>query len=254
MRSAWPILLLACVALGQPAGRGSIAGEVTEAAGGAPVRKAIVTLTWQGAPKSWATGRTDDSGSFRFEGLPPGKYDLRASKTGLGSAVHGARSVLETGEFISLGAGESRENLILRFIHSGSVGGRVSDADGDPVAGMLVTLLHLTRNLGHPVLAPAARMAKRINCSAPCVRLMWAKHQSMRLSSCGVASISGRPLWKVRLQTHFSSRASTFCSPPSTRQFLRTQPRVRLALMGRSFSNPRFPGRCVYWSLRRPPS
>ena len=48
---------------------GTISGTVIEPTGD-PIRKAIVTLTWQGTPRSWATQRTDSSGRFKFEELP----------------------------------------------------------------------------------------------------------------------------------------------------------------------------------------
>src|SRR5580658_1850900 len=111
------LLWLVCVNLfAQPAGRGAISGTVVEASSGDPVRKAVVTVTWHGTPRSWATTRTDGSGRFRFDGLPAGVYDLRANKAGAGVAIYGANSSRETGENITLANGETREGLKLRFI------------------------------------------------------------------------------------------------------------------------------------------
>jgi hypothetical protein len=140
------------VALSQPNGAGVISGSVIDSRSGDPVGRAVVTVTWQGTPRSWATTRTDSSGKFVFEGLPAGKYDLRANKPGLGTAVYGANSVRELGDVITLAAGESRGDLKLRFIHSASVSGRVLDRDGDPVQNVEVTLLRPSRNLGERVL------------------------------------------------------------------------------------------------------
>src|SRR5580658_1762080 len=93
------LLWLVCVNLfAQPAGRGAISGTVVEASSGDPVRKAVVTVTWHGTPRSWATMRTDGSGRFNFEGLPAGNYDLRALKQGLGTAIYGADSIRELGD------------------------------------------------------------------------------------------------------------------------------------------------------------
>jgi hypothetical protein len=144
--------VLAAAVMAQPAGRGIVSGTVVEAASGDPVRKAVVTLTWQGSPKSWATTRTDGSGKFRFEGLPAGKFELRAVKTGVGTAVYGGNGARELGEFVALGDGEAREGLTLRFIHSGSISGRVLDADGDPVLGAQVGLMRPGRNMGERTL------------------------------------------------------------------------------------------------------
>ena len=147
------LMALAGMALvAQPAGRGVISGAVMDASSGDPVRKAVVTLTWQGTPRSWATTRTDESGRFQFEGLPPGKYDLRATKAGDGTAIYGAESVRELGDFISLGDGETLAGLKLRVVHSASISGRVFDPEGDPVPGANVTLLRPGRNMGVRIL------------------------------------------------------------------------------------------------------
>jgi len=68
------------VAVCQPVGKSMISGSVVEGENNDPIRKAVVTLTLQGTPRRWATARTDSSGRFQFEGLPAGKYDLRAAK------------------------------------------------------------------------------------------------------------------------------------------------------------------------------
>jgi len=142
------------VAFAQTPDRGVISGGVVEASNNEPVRKAIVTLTWQGTPRSWATSRTDSSGQFKFEGLPPGKYDLRATKPGEGTAIYGATSVRELGELITLKDGETRAGLKVRFLHSATISGRALDPHGDPAIAVSVTLLKADRYLGERVLLP----------------------------------------------------------------------------------------------------
>ncbi|HTB10677.1 MAG TPA: carboxypeptidase regulatory-like domain-containing protein [Bryobacteraceae bacterium] len=142
------LLCVTCVNLfAQPAGRGVISGTVVEAASGDAVRKAVVTVSWHGTPRSWATTRTDGSGRFSFEELPAGKYDLRATKTGLGTATYGANSIRELGDVITLGEGETHGDIKLRFLRSATISGTVVDPDGDPVAAVNVTLLRASRNL-----------------------------------------------------------------------------------------------------------
>jgi hypothetical protein len=150
------MVFLECVLLvtltAQPLGKGAISGVVQDAETGESVRKAIVTLTLQGTPRRWATTRTDTSGHFSFEGLPAGKYDLRAAKGTQGSAVYGAKSLRELGDAITLGDGEVRGSLVLSLLHPASISGHVYDSDGDPVLGVNVSLLRQGRNLGAPVL------------------------------------------------------------------------------------------------------
>jgi hypothetical protein len=147
-----PAVLSSNTTLAQTPGTGVISGSVVEASNNDPVRKAIVTLTWQGAPRSWATSRTDSSGQFKFEGLPPGKYDLRATKPSEGTAIYGATSVRELGELITLEDSEARPSVKLRFLHSATISGRVLDPHGDPSRDVAVTLLKPGRNLEERVL------------------------------------------------------------------------------------------------------
>src|SRR5713101_6990132 len=91
----------------QPAGKGVISGSVVEGENNDPIRKAVVTLTLQGTPRRWATERTDSSGRFQFEGLPAGKYDLRAAKANEGMAIYGADSVRELSDLITLADGQT---------------------------------------------------------------------------------------------------------------------------------------------------
>jgi len=158
-RSILGLLWTALAAMGQPSGTAVIAGSVVDGLSGDPVAKAVVTVTWHGTPRSWATARTDGSGHFRFEGLPPGAYDLRAAKNG-GVAVYGANTTRETGETITLGDGETRANLKLRFLHYASISGHVFDSEGEPVIGAQVQLLRATRNFGRRMLVNGGPQAQ----------------------------------------------------------------------------------------------
>ncbi len=140
------------VAFAQPSGRGVISGTVLDASSGDAVRKAVVTATWHGTPRAWATTQTDGSGKFTIEGLPAGKYELRAVKSPLGTAIYGANSVRELGDLVTLADGEAHGGITLLFLRSSSISGHVVDPDGDPIPNASVNLLRSGRNLGERVL------------------------------------------------------------------------------------------------------
>lgn len=152
-----PVLMLlagcgfAAFGFGQPLGKGVISGTVVEGDSGDGVRKAIVTLTLEGSPRRWATARTDGSGRFQFDGLPPGKYDLRATKSNEGTAVYGANHARELGDVITLADGETRAGVQLRMLHQASISGHVYNAEGEPVTEARVNLLREGRSLGAAV-------------------------------------------------------------------------------------------------------
>src|SRR5579883_2388535 len=176
------LVFAALYAFGQPAGTGVIGGVVIDKASGDPVRKAIVTVTWHGEPRSWATVRTGSDGRFRVEGLPAGNYEVRAQKPGIGSAIYGVDRLSETGELIALENGQTRDDLILRFLHAASISGRVVDSDGDPIPAS-VMLYRQGRNLG-----------EKSWCGRAAPRRMNAASSSWQISRPGII-ISAPPPW-----------------------------------------------------------
>lgn len=142
-------LLIALPALGQPprdirrptpAGSARIAGMLRTAdVPPRPLRRARVMLNGD----ALALGRTsivDDDGTFVFEGLPPGRYTVTASKEGYVTAAYGARRPERPGRSIPLGSGESR-SVELRLQRGAVLTGTVLGADGDPAPGISVTAL-----------------------------------------------------------------------------------------------------------------
>ena len=134
------LMAIAGLAMSQPSGHGIISGTVIDAASGDPVRKAVVTVTWQGTPRSWATAQTDGSGNFKFDGLRPGKYDLRARKQASARRFTAPPAGRELGDFVKLDEGETVSGLKLRFLHFATISGHIFDPDGDPMPGANVLL------------------------------------------------------------------------------------------------------------------
>jgi hypothetical protein len=117
-----------------------IAGLVIQKANGEPVRKAIVTLTWHGNPRSWATAMTDGSGRFKFDDLPSGKYSVAAWKDAGGAANYGGESRRQMFEYVTLAEGQKRTDIVLRMIRPAYISGNVLDEQGDPVVNANVAI------------------------------------------------------------------------------------------------------------------
>src|SRR5438132_11519575 len=85
-RVAWMVVLYAslpgvALAVGEQSGR--IAGIVTEAASGAPIPGATMTISGGaliGGPRHLTTG---DDGRYEAVELPPGRYDVELSYSGI---------------------------------------------------------------------------------------------------------------------------------------------------------------------------
>jgi hypothetical protein len=131
-------------------GNGVVSGYVVDSAN-QPVRKAIVTLTWHGTPRSWATTRSDETGQFRFEGLPSGSYDLRASKVGEGHGAFGANTPRELGKVLALADGELRSGILIRFLRGATLSGSVFDSNNNPMPHLHVLLLKRGKDSLSPV-------------------------------------------------------------------------------------------------------
>lgn len=65
---------------------GSVEGVVRAADGGAAVPRAVVELRAEGDPSPVAESRTDDDGRYTLRHVPPGTYDVVATREGFGAA------------------------------------------------------------------------------------------------------------------------------------------------------------------------
>lgn len=131
---------------------GQISGHVYRADSNAPLAKVVVTLYGRSdedgsTSSSIATG---PDGSFTFAGLPPGKYVLNAERCGfIQQMLSGldANSV-DGSVFISLSEGQKIDGFDFRMIQGGVISGVVTDEDGEPVPGLLVSALSYSYEAG----------------------------------------------------------------------------------------------------------
>ncbi len=148
------LLLLIVVAVAQdsdPARSGSraaIEGIVTRDPGGEPVKKVLVELIAENQNEGGDyTATTGPDGAFRIENVLPGRYRLFAERTGyLDVDKHHGRS---EGRVLALRSGQELKDLQIRLQAAAVLHGRVTDEDGDPMAGAEVTAMRHTFVSGH---------------------------------------------------------------------------------------------------------
>jgi protocatechuate 3,4-dioxygenase beta subunit len=123
--------------------RALIEGVVTKDPTSEPVKKVLVELIAENQAEGGDyTATTGTDGSFRIENILPGRYRLFAERTGLlDIEKHHGRS---EGRVLTLTAGQELKDLRIRLQAAAVVRGRVTDEDGDPLAGAEVTVSRQT--------------------------------------------------------------------------------------------------------------
>jgi protocatechuate 3,4-dioxygenase beta subunit len=151
------------------------------------------------------TTTTDDSGNFVLENVPPGRnYRLSAMRPGYLTGFYGTRSTANPPVLLMLNAGDTIRDLVIEMLEQGTVSGRVTDADGDPVVGALVTISQPRYNRGVLQMASVAaqttddRGVYRFASLNRAATTLWrrikpiAGERRSRVSSPGSKPISGR--------------------------------------------------------------
>lgn len=118
---------------------GVIEGGLRDALTHAPLAGARISI--HGAASRSAT--TDTGGSFRFEQLAPGEYELAVQKAGYLDSVH---------RTVRLQPGAVTETVVIDLTPLGAIEGAVLEEAGKPLAGVSVNLggvSHVTDTNGH---------------------------------------------------------------------------------------------------------
>lgn len=132
MKRIAALLLLAAASWTQAPREAVVRGRVTAREDGRPLRNALLTLA-SGFPTGERYVVTDTRGVYEFKGVVPGRYEVWCSKAGYLSA-----SVATAG--LRVGR-EDREGLDFRLLRSAAISGRVRDEDGEPLAGVTVSVV-----------------------------------------------------------------------------------------------------------------
>ena len=132
----------------KPASRALIEGIVTKDPTSEPVKKVLVELIAEDQKEGGDyTAITGPDGGFRIENILPGRYRLFAERTGLLDIDK--RHGRSEGRLLALTAGQEVKDLQIRLQAAAVLHGRVTDEDGDPLAGAEVTVLRQTFVAGH---------------------------------------------------------------------------------------------------------
>jgi hypothetical protein len=159
MLSLSACLLLVMAAQGSPATGGRLAGAVSDAATGAPVVGARVTLDLVVDTPNGSLGResrqttTDDSGRFSFDPLPAGSYQVGVEKTGF--APYPEPSFDKMPDRVTLGAERASASLTIALHKAAVLAGRIVSKTGEPEAGLQVSALKRTGLGGVMTFVPA---------------------------------------------------------------------------------------------------
>ena len=133
--------------------KGRIAGRVSAADTGRPVRRARVLLS--GPQLQGGRGvLTDDEGTFELTELPEGRYTLSAGKTGFITLSYGQRRPLQAGIPIQLADGQQLTGLDFRLPRGSVIAGHVFDETGDPLPGANVRVMRYEYAQGNRQLVP----------------------------------------------------------------------------------------------------
>lgn len=136
-----------------PAEKCVIEGRVVNALTGEPLRKARVevrNLDGRQAPGAI----TDASGTFVITGVDPGKYRLRADRSGFIRGEYGARFPERPGAILSLEPGQRLKDAEVRLVPQSAISGRVVDQDFEPTPSADVFCLQPSFVKGEQYLMP----------------------------------------------------------------------------------------------------
>jgi hypothetical protein len=147
------IVTLATVAAGQqparprdvgrkpdaPVATGAIAGRITDAESGAPIRRVEVVAT-NAVGREPRSTVTDDDGRFELDGLNVGSWLVTASKNGYSRQQFGQRRPFQPGQPLSVPSG-GRASADLQLFRASAISGRIYDEYGEPLAAARVDVM-----------------------------------------------------------------------------------------------------------------
>ena len=130
----------------------AVSGRVTDGERGvAGVAVVLTSSDPSTRPQAVARAKTDAEGNYRLTNVPPGRYKiLPFAPTHVVQGM--SRYDYPPGKPLNLAAGESVEDIDFRLERGGVITGRVTDAEGNPVIGEVVSIFPVDKNQQSPML------------------------------------------------------------------------------------------------------
>lgn len=129
----------------QRSGNGAIVGRVFDAASHTPIRRAQIQGTNN---ELFVDALSDDEGGFQLTNLPPGEWRVTVAKGGYFTWQPGQRRPFDPPPPITLSRGQ-RVTTDVPLSRGGVIAGRVSDENGEPLAGLRVRVYRARMVSGH---------------------------------------------------------------------------------------------------------
>lgn len=121
------------------AGTATIRGSVVDAATGAPIRRAAVTLVIEAPDRersSVVATTSDNAGQFEFVEVPAGRVQITASRAGYFDDDNVWTPDPEDPQWTPIAAGQRIQGVRIALARGGAIVGRVYDEYGEPAAGL----------------------------------------------------------------------------------------------------------------------
>jgi hypothetical protein len=121
----------------------AVEGQVVQVATGGPLKSVRLTLVQVGISSKPRTYKavSNASGNFSFKGVLPGIYQFVARRNGYMPQRYRPEGAGEAGSMLELAAGEKLTKVLFNLVAAAAIVGRITDEDGEPVAGVEVEAL-----------------------------------------------------------------------------------------------------------------
>jgi beta-lactamase regulating signal transducer with metallopeptidase domain len=137
-----PLVELTQAILPQTAEPASVEGFAVQLESGEPLAEVHVELNAPADQSNSRIAKTGRNGQFAFQNVSPGDYRIVAAREGgYLPAEYGQRTPMGRGLTIQLSAGQKMTGIRISLAQPGSISGRVSDGDGEPVGRAQVQAL-----------------------------------------------------------------------------------------------------------------